>query len=151
MSLSAGARLGVYEIVAAIGSGGMGEVYRALDTRLGRDIALKILPADAARDRHALDRFRREARLVASLNHPGICTLHDLGEHDAQPFLVLELLDGTTLADRIAGRPRPLEEICAVGVELADALDSAHQRGVVHRDLKPANICLLYTSPSPRD
>ncbi len=142
MSLVAGTRLGPYEIVGPIGAGGMGEVYRATDTRLGRDVAVKLLPIGVAGNQQALERFRREARLVASLNHPGICTLYDLGDHNGQPFLVLELLDGTTLGAHIGGRHRPVDEIGLIATELADALDSAHKRGIVHRDLKPANIII---------
>jgi non-specific serine/threonine protein kinase len=137
-----GQTVGPYRIDAPLGSGGMGVVYRGTDTRLDRPVALKFLPAAAAHDRQSLERFHREARLVASLNHPGICTLHDIGEHEGQAYLVMELLDGSTLHDRLGGRARPIDEVIAVGVQLADALGAAHQRGIVHRDLKPANIII---------
>jgi non-specific serine/threonine protein kinase len=137
-----GRMVGPYRIDAPLGSGGMGVVYRGTDTRLDRPVALKFLPAAAAHERQSLERFHREARLVASLSHPGICTLHDIGEHDGQSYLVMELLDGATLQERMGGRSRPIDEVIAVGIELADALAAAHQRGIVHRDLKPANIVI---------
>ena len=142
MSLQAGARFGPYEIVSPLGAGGMGEVYRARDTRLERDVAIKVLPASLADDAPALERFHREARVVASLNHPHICTLYDVGNHDGRPYLLMELLDGGTLRDRLAQQAIPIEQTIEWGVQLADALDAAHARGIVHRDLKPANIIL---------
>jgi serine/threonine-protein kinase len=153
MSLAHGTRLGAYEVLSLIGSGGMGEVYQARDTRLGRDVAIKVLPQDVAADPARISRFRREAQLLASLNHPNIASIY--GFEEAQPFtssgpspstssgalaLVLELVDGPTLADRIAYGPVPLDEALAIARQISDALEAAHEHGLVHRDLKPANI-----------
>ena len=140
MPIQAGARLGPYQIVAAIGAGAMGEVYRARDTRLDRDVAIKMLPASLAEDAPVLERFHREARVVASLNHPHICTLYDVGDDHGRPYLLMELLDGGTLQTRLSQQALPIEQTIEWGVQLADALDAAHARGIVHRDLKPANI-----------
>ncbi len=138
--LEAGTRLGHYEIVAPIGAGGMGEVYRARDTRLDRPVAIKVLPGSVARDREAAQRFEREARAASALNHPNICTIHDFGEHDGQPYLVMELLDGQTLERAIAaGSLKPAQQL-ELATEIADALDAAHAAGLVHRDIKPSNI-----------
>ena len=140
MSLAAGHRLGPYEIIAAIGAGGMGEVYRARDTRLHRDVAIKILPGAVASDSERLARFRREAQVLASLNHPHIAAIYGLEETDGVLALVLELVDGPTLADRIGSRPIPFDEAMPIARQIAEALEAAHDQGIVHRDLKPANV-----------
>jgi serine/threonine protein kinase len=142
VALTAGTRLGPYEIVAPAGAGGMGEVYRARDTRLDRTVAIKVLPAHLSDDSDRRQRFEREARAISSLNHPNICTVHDIGHQDNVDFLVMEYLEGETLASRLAKGARPLNEVLQHGIEIADALDAAHRRGIVHRDLKPANIFL---------
>ena len=142
MSLTPGTRLGPYEILSPLGAGGMGEVYKAKDTRLDRTVAIKVLPAHVASSPEARQRFEREARAVSSLNHPHICTLHDVGHQDGVDFLVLELLEGQTLADRLVKGPLPVDQALRHGIEIAGALAAAHRRGIVHRDLKPANIML---------
>ncbi len=142
MSLSPGTRLGPYEIISPLGAGGMGEVYRGKDTRLDRTVAIKVLPAHLAGEPERRQRFEREARAVSSLSHPHICTLHDVGHQDGVDFLVMEYLEGETLAERLARGALPTDQVLRYGVEIADALDKAHRHGVVHRDLKPGNIML---------
>jgi Tol biopolymer transport system component len=142
MALTAGTKLGPYEIVAPIGAGGMGEVYRALDTRLDRTVAIKVLPAHLAGNTELRQRLEREARAVSSLSHPHICVLHDVGHQDGTDFLVMEYLEGETLAARITRGALPLEQLFTIATQIADALDKAHRQGVVHRDLKPGNVML---------
>ena len=142
MQIAAGARLGPYEIVAPLGAGGMGVVYRARDSRLDRFVALKTIAADTAHTAEALQRFQREARAISSLSHPHICALYDVGHADGLEYLVMELLEGETLAARIARGPLPIEAMLQIGVEIAEALAAAHGRGIVHRDLKPGNVML---------
>jgi Tol biopolymer transport system component len=143
MALSAGTRLGSYEILQTIGAGGMGEVYKATDTRLGRPVAIKVLLAQFANQGEFKDRFEREAQTIAGLTHPHVCTLYDVGHHDDMDYLVMEFLEGETLAARLARGPLPLDESLRIAIQIADALDKAHTLGVTHRDLKPANIMLM--------
>ena len=140
MSLSVGARLGHYEVTAKLGEGGMGEVWEATDTKLNRQVALKILPEAFATDPDRLARFQREAQVLASLNHPGIAAIYGIEEQDDTRALVLELVEGPTLADRIAQGPIPVDEALPIAKQIAEALEAAHEAGVIHRDLKPANI-----------
>src|SRR6187455_1742161 len=147
MTLAPGARLGVYEITAPIGAGGMGEVYRGRDTTLGRDVAIKVLPDAFASDPERIARFLREAKTLASLNHPHIGAIYGLEESNGVKALVLELVEGPTLADRLERGPLPMAEALAIARQIAEALKAAHEKGIVHRDLKPANI-VLQTAPN---
>ena len=146
MGLSSGTRLGHFEVVAPIGAGGMGEVYKARDTRLDRIVAIKVLPAHLADKPDRRERFEREARTIASLNHPHICTLYDVGHQDGTDFLVMEYLEGETLATRLLKGPLPLEQVLQYAIEISDALDKAHRKGVTHRDIKPGNVMLTRSS-----
>ncbi len=142
MALAAGICLGSYEIVGALGAGGMGEVYRARDTRLGREVAVKVISESFTYDPERIARFEREAKLLASLNHPHIATVHGLEQSGGTHFLVMELVEGETLADRLKGGALPIGDALAIAGQIADALQAAHDKGIIHRDLKPANIAL---------
>src|SRR6202171_1704271 len=142
MALTSGTRLGPYEILAPLGAGGMGEVYRARDTRLERTVAIKVLPSHLPSSPEVRQRFEREAKTISQLSHPHICALYDVGREGETEYLVMELLEGETLSERLARGPLPLEQTLRYGVEIADALDKAHRAGIVHRDLKPGNVML---------
>src|SRR5215510_12535107 len=140
MSLTVGTQLGSHEITALLGAGGMGEVYRARDTKLKREVAIKIIPDEFSRDPERISRFQREAQVLASLNHPNIAAIYDLEELNGSRFLILEMVEGETLADRIQRGPIPVEEALTIALQIAEALEAAHEKNVIHRDLKPANI-----------
>jgi serine/threonine protein kinase len=142
MDVQAGSRVGPYEVVAPLGAGGMGVVWRARDTRLEREVAVKLLPPDFAANPGFRARFEREAKTISQLNHPNVCTLFDVGHQDGTDFLVMELIEGESLADRLAKAPLPLDAVLRHGAEIASALDAAHRQGIVHRDLKPGNVML---------
>src|SRR5271167_298678 len=142
MALTSGTKLGPYEIGSPLGAGGMGEVYRARDTRLDRTVAIKVLPSHLSADPELKQRLDREAKAISALQHPNICTLHDVGSQGGVDFLVMEYLEGQTLADRLAKGALPLDQVLKIGAEIAQALEKAHQQGIIHRDLKPANIML---------
>src|SRR5713226_1950451 len=142
MTVSAGSRLGPYEVLSPLGAGGMGEVYKARDTRLERTVAIKVLPQHLSESSEVRQRFEREAKTISSLSHPHICALYDVGNQDGVEYLVMEFLEGETLADRLGRGPLPPEQLLRYGIEMADALDKAHRQGIVHRDLKPGNVML---------
>src|SRR3979490_1876155 len=142
MALASGTKLGPYEIQFLLGAGGMGEVYRARDARLDREVAIKVLAAHLSDNLELRTRFEREAKAISGLQHPNICVLHDVGRQDGVDFLVMEYLEGETLATRLARKPMSLDETLRIGIEVADALDKAHRSGIVHRDLKPGNVML---------
>ena len=142
MALEEGSRLGPYEILGVLGAGGMGEVYRARDTRLDRTVAIKVLPEHLSASPEIRQRFEREAKMVSSLSHPHICTLHDVGHHEGVDFFVMEHIEGETVAERLKQGPLPMEKVLELGMQTADALGNAHKSGVIHRDLKPGNIML---------
>src|SRR5215472_6419624 len=145
MSLVPGTHLGPYEIQSPLGTGGMGEVYRARDLRLERTVAIKILPKDVSDDPVRKQRFEREAKTISSLNHPHICVLYDVGHQDGIDYLVMECVEGESLAKRLEKGPLPVDQVLKYGAQIASALDMAHRRGVIHRDLKPGNIMLTST------
>src|SRR6266853_482971 len=151
MALTSGTKLGPYEIQSPLGAGGMGEVYKARDTRLDRTVAIKLVPSHLSENPEAKQRFDREARTISSLNHPNICTLHDVGEQDGVDYLVMEYLEGETLADRLRKGPLSVDQVLKYGIEICEGLEKAHRSGVVHRDLKPGNIMLTKTGAKLMD
>src|SRR5512145_555295 len=142
MALAPGTRLGPYAITASIGAGGIGEVYKATDTRLDRTVAIKVLPEHVASDPHLKQRFEREAKTLAALSHPHICPIHDVGSQNGIDFLVMEYLEGDTLEQRLKKGALPLDQALQIGIQVADALAAAHRTGIIHRDLKPGNVML---------
>ena len=142
MALAPGTVLGPYEILSPLGAGGMGEVYRARDSRLAREVAVKLLPESACCDPQSMERFRREAQAASAINHPNICAVYDIGEADGRAFIVMELVAGTTLQEMIDRGPIPPNRVLEWGTQIADALDAAHSRSIVHRDIKPGNIAV---------
>src|SRR5215813_13647800 len=142
MALTVGSRLGPYEILAPLGAGGMGEVYKAKDTRLERTVAVKVLPQHLSASAEVRQRFEREAKTISQLSHPHICALYDVGNQDCVEYLVMEFLEGETLANRLLKGALPSEQTLRFGIEIADALDKAHRQGIIHRDLKPGNVML---------
>src|SRR5262245_28086113 len=140
MPVGPGTRVGSYEIVSVLGEGGMGQVWRARDTKLGREVAIKVLPTSLTTDPERLARFSREAQVLAALNHPNIAAIHHIEEASDGPAIVMELVEGETLADRISRGPIPLDEALPIARQIAEALEAAHEQGIIHRDLKPANI-----------
>ncbi|HEY4838759.1 MAG TPA: serine/threonine-protein kinase, partial [Candidatus Acidoferrales bacterium] len=142
MTLSAGTKLGPYEIIAPIGAGGMGEVYRAKDTRLDRTVAIKVLSSKLDMSAELKARFDREAKTISQLQHPNICVLHDIGSENGTDFLVMEFLEGESLNEKLKRGPLPIEELLKISIQLADALEKAHRAGIIHRDLKPGNVML---------
>ena len=142
MTLRSGTRLGPYEILSPLGAGGMGEVYKARDTRLERIVAIKVLPSDLSSSPEIRQRFEREAKTISQISHPHICALYDVGREGERDYLVMELLEGETLAQRLDKGPLPADQLLRYGIEIADALDKAHRLGIVHRDLKPGNVMI---------
>src|SRR3989440_5611184 len=151
MALAAGTKLGPYEILSPLGAGGMGEVYRARDTRLERDVAVKVLPSNLSSDPSLRQRLEREAKAVSKLSHPHICTLHDIGHQDGVDFLVMELIDGKTLENQLTKGPLPPEQVVRYAAQIAGALAQAHKLGITHRDLKPSNVMLTKTGAKLMD
>ena len=143
--MEAGTKLAHYEILSAIGKGGMGEVWKAKDTKLGREVAIKFVHAALATDQHAVERLRIEARAASALNHPNICTIYDFQEHERSPFIVMELMKGQTLSDLLTSTPLKVQKVVDIGIQVAAALAAAHSAGIIHRDIKPTNLFLTDT------